>query len=258
MSILYEFLQRNEIEKVKSLPLVHTTRAHHLRSILNGQKIVATPCDVFKGENLNYFFVGRPAYKFPLGDQAELWELPVCFILDYKTSFKPKRMFPFDSGGFSRNLMPSHMTRHNLDDFEVSADPEAPEKIIGTFFGSAHNYFKFSPKRGLDALAKHDVSLLDSEIHSLHKLSVSRSEGFDDRHFSIEVQSSNDLKLQSNILLAAVVPAPYLDDPDFLNVASSMWDCDLLGYDIYPLRPDVYYHGVYTLVESVLRDKGFF
>jgi hypothetical protein len=100
--------------------------------------------------------------------------------------------------------------------------------------------------------------MLDSEIFSLHKLSISRDKDFDDRYFSIEVQSTEDVDLSGNNLLAAIVPSPYLDDPDFLDLATEVWQCELLAYDIYPLRPETYYFGIYSLVESLLRDKGFF
>jgi hypothetical protein len=258
MSVLFEFLQKNQIERSESLPLVHTTRAHHLRSILKTGKIVTSPCDVFVGENLNYFFVGRPAYKFPLDNTAEFWELPVCFVLDYRCALNRQRVFPFDSGGFANRRLPQYLTSHDIASFEVSSDPDADKKIIGTFFGTAHNYYKFNPRRDLDVLRKHDVSMLDSEIFSLHKLSISRDKDFDDRYFSIEVQSTEDVDLSGNNLLAAIVPSPYLDDPDFLDLATEVWQCELLAYDIYPLRPETYYFGIYSLVESLLRDKGFF
>jgi hypothetical protein len=84
MSTFSEFLLRNTVRVSSVLPLVHTTPAFHLEKMWQSNQIVANPCDVFEGEDLSYFFVGRPAYKYKNdGSEAEDWELPCCFVFEF-------------------------------------------------------------------------------------------------------------------------------------------------------------------------------
>lgn len=257
MSILFDFLQKNTIAKSESLPLVHTTRARHLRKILSQGKIEASECDVFKGENLNYFFVGRPSFKFSLDADAEYWQLPICFVMSF--SFKPiaKRLFPFDSGGFVGGKVPKFIADMALEDFDVSLDAEAPEKIIGTFFGGGRAYFRLKPRKNDQFLDNHDLSMLEAEILALHKLSSYRNSDFDDRQFSIEYQTEGDVYLRENKVEALIVPSPYLDDDSFWDQATNVLGCEILAYDCYPLNPSTYYYGIYSRVESFLFSKGY-
>jgi hypothetical protein len=80
MGALLEFLKRNQISKANPLPLVHTTESYHLKKIISSGLIKASRCDVFRNENLSYFFVGRAAYKRDLHQEAEYWELPTCLV----------------------------------------------------------------------------------------------------------------------------------------------------------------------------------
>lgn len=258
MSLLYDFLQKNSINSSEALPLVHTTRAQYLSKLLDTNTLKASECDVFRGENLNYFFVGRPAYKFELTASAEYWELPICFIMNYDVIDQAKRVFPFDSGGFKNKAMPSFITSHDLNEFEISKDSEAAKKIIGTFFGNTKNYFKLKGRENIDFSSYHDISMLDTEIQSIHKLSMSGAKGKDDRNFSIEAQIEGDVELSPSQLMAVIVPDPYLEDYEFLSRVTDNWTCDLLSYDVYPLNPDTFYYAIYNQVETYFRDKGFF
>ncbi len=117
MSALARFLERNSVKVGKSLPLVHSTKAYYLDKILTSGKIDTAHCDVFK-EELAYFFVGRPAYKWEtFGDAAE-WELQVCFIFEYDIK-DALRIFPFDSGAYNSRY-PPYLTMMQLHEFEVS------------------------------------------------------------------------------------------------------------------------------------------
>src|SRR5689334_7650680 len=102
MTPLDRFLQRNSIKPSQGLPLVHSSAAYTIRRILQNKEIVARQeCKVFRGEKLNYFFVGRPAYKKEYEVEGDYWELPACVILDY-SSVPIKRIYPFDTGAFDR------------------------------------------------------------------------------------------------------------------------------------------------------------
>jgi len=118
MTPLDRFLQRNSIKPAASLPLVHSAAAYTIRRIIQSKKIIAkTECNVFKGEKLNYFFVGRPAYKREYEVEGDYWELPACVILDYR-SVSVKRIYPFDTGAF--DMYPEFIRIMDRSDFETT------------------------------------------------------------------------------------------------------------------------------------------
>ena len=171
MSLLRNFLQRNVIPISEPLPLTHTTKAYYLRKILQDNEIKCQPCDVFAGEKLAYCFVGRPAYKYSISQDSEYWNLPLSFVLEFDSLASPKRVFPFDSGGHSQGLTPSFISVMPLEEFEVSADPQAPQKLIGAFFETTQRYFRFKGRPSGDFYREFSLGPLDAEIHALHKLS---------------------------------------------------------------------------------------
>jgi hypothetical protein len=83
MGALTDFLKRNQITKANPLPLVHTTESYHVKKIVGSSTIKASRCNVFRGENLSYFFVGRAAYKRDVHQEAEYWELPTCLVFSF-------------------------------------------------------------------------------------------------------------------------------------------------------------------------------
>lgn len=54
-----EMLFGNRGSRAGALPLVHTAPAYFIQKILQSKEIRPRPCDVFLGEQLAYFFVGR-------------------------------------------------------------------------------------------------------------------------------------------------------------------------------------------------------
>lgn len=258
MSKLGEFLEKNSTLVSSVLPLTHTAHSYHIRSFLSENKILASPCDIYKGENLSYFFVGRPSYKVEIPKNAEFWELPCCFVVDFRSVTKPKRIFPFDSGGHHKGLMPSHISMMPAEEFEVSKVSRPVEKLIGTFFGTPSNYFNFKGRRTDTFLSEQQISPLDAEISSLHKLSLSGADQqFDDRNFAIELQSAEDVHLTAENVLAVVCPSPYLDDGHFVDHVESVWKAEILSYDLYPINAQAYVHAIYERVGTYLKANGY-
>src|SRR5262245_47796221 len=110
-------------------------------------KIMTSQCDVFAKEDLSYFFVGRPAYKYRSdGSEAANWQLPCCFIFEFGSLTDIRRIFPFDSGAFATKRYPPYITEMDLENFEASAAPDAVSRIIGAFFGNVASYFKLACK----------------------------------------------------------------------------------------------------------------
>jgi len=254
MSALYDFLQKNR--KANALPLVHTTEAYFLKKIIRTGKIEATPCSVFKGENLAYFFIGRPAYKKDVSGEAEYWELPVCFIFEYFND-SVKRIFPFDSGAFaSKDRYPNFISIMDKDEFDVGADNEAPEKLIGTFFKSPSNYYRLKPVSEERFRSDFDVDVLNEEIHALHKLIRSKSDRYDDRRFSIEMQFSDPVEFSSKKLLAVVLPEEYIVNKPLMDMLEGQLEATVISYPIYPTNVLMYYYAIYEKVELFYKQKG--
>lgn len=254
MKSFSDFLQSNKIEPSGDLPLVHTTRSFNLRNIMTESAILPQKCDVFHGEEINYFFVGRPSYKYTIDDGADHWMLPSSFVFDIK-SMKPKRLYPFDTGGFDKGRMPQFVNEMELSFFEASEISNAANRIIGAFFGSAKDYmaYKGLPESKFNSLF--ELSPLDAEIYALHKLSQDRKKpAFDDRQFSIEFQTENTIELSGN-LKAIVTPIVYLDDKKFVQYFDDL-GVEIMTYDIHPVEPKYHFYAIYDKIKSYYQREG--
>jgi hypothetical protein len=172
MSTFSEFLRRNTICPASSLPLIHTTRALHLKHIVGKNAIITSWCDVFN-DNINYFFVGRPSYKHKHkrdDEQAAYWELPACFILEFDAVTDIRRIYPFDTGAHHSGKMPTFIQCIDRKEYEVIGIPDGPQKIIGAFFGSPKNYFKLDAKERNKFYSEYSLGVFDEEVKALHML----------------------------------------------------------------------------------------
>jgi hypothetical protein len=257
MGSLLDFLQKNQILTARELPLCHSTEAYYLKQFKKTGKILATSCNVFKGENLSYFFVGRPAFKRSLGHEPEYWELPVCVLMAFD-SFIPKRVYPFDSGAFAAQKYPSFINMMKMDEFEVAADTQAAQKIMGTFFSSSRNYYglKARPQSSFESLF--DVDVLEEEVRAVHRLIGIKNEKVDDRRFAIEFQSGGDVELTPDSVLAIVAPETYLENDTLRRYVVDTLKASFLTYETHPLNKDAYYMSIYINVSEFLKTKGYF
>jgi hypothetical protein len=240
MGKLADFLMRNSASVGRPLPLVHTCQSYSLENIISSGKIKTHYCDVFQ-EDLNYFFVGRPAYKKDLDDEAAEWELPSCFVFSYDVS-GAKRIYPFDTGAYKRGLFPSFIQMMNRDEFDVSGISDAPGRIIGTFFGTPANYFRLKPMDEDSFVSRYSLGAFDAEVRSLHRLIVKtgkkpdRSTDFkriDDRRSTIEVQFEGDRLLRKKDLIAVILPEPYFLEARVTDYFGKL-GARLLSYQVHP------------------------
>jgi hypothetical protein len=259
MSTFSDFLLRRTVKPDGVLPLAHTTRAYHLKKIKETDKIVPRRCDVFTTEDLSYFFVGRPAYKYESdGSEAEYWELPCCFIFEFSSVRNVRRIFPFDSGAFTKGRYPPYIKKMDLNIFEASAAPNAVSRIIGAFFGDAASYFSFNSKDRKKFESEFGLDVFDAELRALHRLSLEKSPAsFDDRRFSIEVQTPDPLDLTVIHPLAVIAPHMYYEKRDFRRHVETKWACLPIGYPVYSLSSDGFYYAVYERVETFFKSKGY-
>ncbi len=256
MGALAEFLKRNQITKSKPLPLVHTTESYHIKKIVSSGTIKASRCNVFRGENLSYFFVGRAAYKRDLHQEAEYWELPTCLVFDFFID-GIKRIYPFDSGAFKAKRYPNFVNMMDIADFEVSEDAEAPHKIIGTFFGAARNYYRLAARPREQFESRFDVDVLDEEMKALHKLILTKDKKFDDRRFAIEMQFDHDIDLQAKKPILAILPETYLEDDTYVKKVEAL-GAEVLTYPVYPLRKEYYYYAIYEKLDLFYASRGHY
>jgi hypothetical protein len=257
VSKLADFLTKNTIKPSGILPLVHTTPSYHLRDIKSQNKLIATECKVFKPDKLNYFFVGRPAYKYASdSSESPFWELPCCFIFDFAAAKSIRRLFPFDSGAFEGKRYPTYIRTFDLTQFEAAAAKDATSRIIGAFFGDVMSYFHLKAKSEDAFKAEFDPTVFDAELLALHKLSCESSPtSFDDRRFTIEIQTDQDVDLTVERPLAVVVPLPYLEDKGFVSHIETTWRAVPISYPVYKFNVASYYYAIYERVEKFFSER---
>ena len=250
-SALENFLTRNSVVPSKALPLIHTTKSYNIEDILDRKQIATQKCDVFIKDKLNYFFVGRPAYKYKNSTQrAEAWELPCCFIFEANVVKKPKRVFPFDSGAFAGGLYPDYISLMPQEKFLLNVS-DGPQRIIGSFFGTTERYFGLKAKGREEFEKEFSLTVTDAEISAVMKLAHEATiDSFDDRRLTIEVQSVDDVDLGLTRPLAVVLPEIYLDNKKILNIIQNDLKAEPLGYPMFPLSVAAYYALIYAEVLS--------
>jgi hypothetical protein len=237
--------------------LVHTTESYYLKKIIESGKLSAQRCNVFAGENLSYFFVGRAAYKRDLEQEAEYWELPTCLVFSYFVE-GVKRIFPFDSGAFEAKRYPSFVSMMDRSEFEMNAsDVEAPHKLIGTFFTSSRNYYRLQARPKDQFETMFDVDVLDEEMKALHKLIQYKDKKFDDRRFAIEMQFDNDIALKDRKPILAIFPETYLSNDSYIKKIAAL-GAEILTYPVYPLRKEYYYYAIYEKLDNFYSARGYY
>lgn len=253
-----DFIARNSVQPTEAMPLVHTTASYRLDGIRTENALRPQPCDVFQTP-LSYFFVGRPAYKVHPGEgEAEEWELPCCFVFEYEAVQKPERIFPFDSGAFTRRLMPHYVSMMPRDNFEVAATPSAPLKIIGAYFGDRQAYLKGRSKETSTFQSEFALGVFDAEIKAVHRLALEKhNPKVDDRRLSVEIQTAEDIDLLVTRAIAVVAPMPYFDDSAFRKHVVDVWKAEPIGYEVSALSSAAYYSAIYERIAELYKDRGF-
>ncbi|VVT00979.1 hypothetical protein [Erythrobacter sp. EC-HK427] len=260
MSSFADFLERNSIVPSPSLPLVHSLPSYSLTNkVMPSDAIVPLMCDVFEGEKLNYFFVGRPAYKSMSTDAvAAEWELPCCFIFDYQSLGTFKRVFPFDSGAHDGKRYPEYIQMMELEKFDVTNVLDAPARIIGAYFRNVRDYFLLNPKSEEAFKQEFSITPLDAEIMAVHRLAGDNRyrDKYDDRRLAVEIQSEEQVDLTVKKPLAVILPCSYGDVPEVRDAIEGRWGADIITYTIQSLSVEAYYSTIYEKVLNFYEAKG--
>lgn len=235
-----------------TLPVVHTTTALAFRDMAEAGEMTPQPCDVFVGEDLLYFFYGKPSYRlFADHDSALTAEAPIALILSPNIAANAARLFPFDSGGFDRYkaFMPRQF---KLTNFQLDVPECPPNRIVGAFFSSNRSYFDGEARA--DALIEAD----QFEAESLYEILRFKGKGaLDDRAWSIEIQVQKSIPLNGSTVLAVVMPSVLIGSELGLTVVDQ-WKVPLLPYKLSGRGKPADYHAlVREQVRTFLVEREF-
>ncbi|NHO42872.1 hypothetical protein GOB83_11890 [Acetobacter fabarum] len=258
MSRLNDFLKKNNIVASAELPIVHTTQGFNLQSIIGSSELVPTPCNTFEGEDLNYFFYGKPSYK-SAGDfeQSKQWEMPICFLLSPSAISNIKRIYPFDSGAFLAGRHPDYIRKMGISDFEAAPSRDTPRRIIGAFFDSIDDFFRLKPKDENKFKTEFSLSLLDAQVLALRELAGDTSLAtIDDRRFAVEIQSDQKLTLDASSVEAVVISDSYVNIEEVRNYISDVLKAEIIMYSTYSLAAADHTALIYEKVCRYLVHKG--
>lgn len=196
------------LEAEPALPLVHGSDAFKFLNALEDGELKPRSCDVFTGESLLYFFYGRPSYRANADAEPTSLAhyLPILFILKTDLAGLIRRIFPFDSGAFSRGFYSTHVHYDmTIGDFGLDVGSSTPGKLISAFFGDPVAYLRAEPNASLD------VPPEQVEAISYRSIIAARdANSLDSRGAAIELQTASPVSL-TNQVQAVILPAPFVD-----------------------------------------------
>jgi hypothetical protein len=208
-----ESISLEEIEEIKTLPLSHNCQFQQMLEILTDKTIKASNCKRFKGEELAYFFYGKPTYF------SENDFLPVFLLFEFIDSIDEEhRIAPFDTGAYLAGYL-DEVERDNPDEIGKGASLNAfcyhsesgkdsiefGKKVISHFFSTNRNYYK----NLINAQVEHK-SLPSAYFKTIVQGKLFK-EGYDSRSSSIEIQFKKDVDITRNKIIYALVPDEILD-----------------------------------------------
>lgn len=260
------------------LPLVHSTDFAGFREILRSGKLAPAQCKVFH-EDLLYFFYGRPAYRVSTDVVGGLQDayMPICIIMEPEIAISVSRIFPFDSGAFQSKLFKRFIpTKFSIDNYQLGTQLDLPQQVVSAFFGNNDKYMS-----GKVQMAQ--VPPLELEVSHYYKLISDTSVSFDDeepfpddRRYSIEVQSTDEVPLRefsvnkkkrlsrkkNNLpplivghkVRAVIVPRDFVRDPSIRGMVTNTWKARLLPYNWANHQNPMMVHGaVWQVATEYLR-----
>lgn len=248
---LADFLSDYESNFSSNLPYVHTTEANKFLNLLHEEEVKVRKCDTFSGEELSYFFYGRPAYRKFYEKPAE-WQLPVALIFKSTCISSVKRVYPFDTGAFKSGRYPDYLTTLGISGYELSSVERAIDLIVEAFFGSDKAYFLHQPKTEDEIRTAKRLDVRHAQVRALCQMNTEMSK--DDRAAAIEIQTSDGVKL-SDQLLGVVLPRPYFEFKEIKDYLRSE-GVVVKNYDIYAINTESYMGYIYSEVKKIYEKIG--
>lgn len=196
------------LEAEPELPLVHGTDAFRFLNALEDGKLTPSPCDTFTGESLLYFFYGRPSYRANAdAEPTSLGHyLPILIILRTDLAGLIRRVFPFDSGAFSRGFFSAYV-HHNMTigDFGLDVKNDTPGRLISAFFGDPASYLRGETSVSLDFPPEQMEAISYKSI-----ISAREANSLDSRGAAIEIQTGSTVSLAKHVR-AVILPANFVN-----------------------------------------------
>ncbi len=217
---------------------------------------MATPCNVFKNEKLCYLFIGRPAYKIPSVETPSAWQLPVAFVVRFHQPPPIKRIFPFDSGAFHSQRLPSYITMFKMDGYNIGGEPDLVGRLVSFYFKTPGRYFFRRPAGEEEIKEQHNLDMRHAQVLALSRLFLENSSAeCDDRAAAIEIQVEQDLEIKKDNLLGVVMPAEYARVPELVRAIKELTP-NIEEYDIMPLGSLSHYALLYQGVKNIYKRAG--
>ncbi|WFU62703.1 hypothetical protein [Bradyrhizobium brasilense] len=241
-------------QAIDLLPVYHTCDGFDARSHVERREIRTTDvCEVF-GETITYFFYGRPAFKYVVGDESttDLALYPVCFVMNLEKLGPLKRIFPFDTGAMFHKRLKRYFHRKNtVLDFELEPETSRIKDVIFHFFGGTKNYI--NPVR-----ADREYAVEDFESVSYSKMIEShvRTEA-DERRVTIELQADSAIALTKASLQAIILPTQLRGSKlysEFIDANGIKAQC----YDIEVWNPALSFGLVSAAAKRFTLSMGYF
>jgi len=224
------------------------------RSILAAGYLSLNPCPVF-GEDLLYFFYGRPAYRRAANPVTTSARAPMVFVLRPDAVKSLRRVFPFDSGAFPHRYSLWLAHGMTLDDFALDPDPISALRHVSAFFATNRQYWNCEPA-SLPAAAGAEM-----EVETLFRVfqDTRPPEDLDDRRHAVEAQFDWQVPVDDKHILAIVLPAQSLDHKEIKDFRSSAgMGIEFVGYELNRHKSATEYQ---ALLEGYAKDiqekRGF-
>lgn len=243
---LRELVRNSQNSDMLALPLLHTTKSRWVKDIMTQGRLEPKPCSQFQ-EELVYVFYGRPAYRNlrKPGEFKGLTVSPTCFILKFQNSADPRRMYPFDSGGYE-NYKTALPTLLPIDHFELDSSKDNAARFALLFFGSPMAYFDGTFLRSEDLSPTIQDCPAAKQYLSLGE-NVKSAEDYDDRAFTIELQFNSAVPLNGFTVEAVVIPTALLQQKigakTIKEVLTNEWQAEILDYPTWDWLDASEHHG---------------
>lgn len=239
----------------EELPLVHTTRGKALSQIIANHELRSeNSCDVFN-EHLIYFFYGRPAYRLVGGNKpgSGIELCPICFVFKPHTiGYSTKRVFACDSGAIQHGNFAPHIAPTDLTALELEASLESARRMVTLVFGNNEKYFLGQAQKTMPSSFSPGTT-----AHRFHALLTDETGlNADDRRSAIEVQLPSPVAIDHH-LLYVLLPKDVLNDSQVRRTIIEIWQCDPIGYDVYPgSAPNNYTANIREVLKQRFKDGG--
>ena len=221
-------------EFIPGLPLMHTCKSKVFRVIVSQHQpsLNVTVCDEFVRENLLYSYYGKPSYRVDSSNNSSqlLIQAPECLILSPDNLPTPKRVYPFDSGGFVHGIYEHHLPKEDFkhEAFSLTPDISTPGRIVSRYFRNNEQYYHGSAKEPLA-----EGSPMDFESQAYLNMIMSRSSlKEDDRGRTIEIQFSEDVILSRDSLLTIVMPEEFGDEDSVRTLCTEVLKIKPITYTV--------------------------